>query len=61
MYFPAWEEKRACDIYDRTRLTPGAEIPGPAVVEESESTVIVPPAWDARVDEFYHLVLQRKP
>ena len=61
VYFPAWEEKRACDIYDRTRLTPSAEIPGPAVVEESESTVIIPPAWDARVDEFYHLVLQRKP
>ncbi len=61
VYFPAWEEKRACDIYDRTRLTPGAEIAGPAVVEESESTVIIPPAWDARVDEFYHLVLQREP
>ncbi|MFQ5692451.1 MAG: hydantoinase/oxoprolinase family protein [Nitrospinota bacterium] len=61
VYFPAWEERRACDIYDRTRLTPGVTLPGPAVVEESESTVVVPPAWDARVDEFYNLVLQRKP
>ncbi len=60
VYFPAWEEKRECDIYDRTRLTPDASIQGPAIVEEAESTVVVSPGWNAKVDEFYNLVLQRK-
>ncbi|MBI2880805.1 MAG: hydantoinase/oxoprolinase family protein [Candidatus Tectomicrobia bacterium] len=60
VYFPIWEERRECDIYDRDRLGPGARIPGPAVVEEKESTVVVPPGWDARTDEFSNLVLQRR-
>ncbi len=60
VYFPSWKEMRVCDIYDRARLTPGAAIAGPAVVEESESTVVVPPGWDAHVDEFCNLALQRK-
>ncbi|MFQ5912648.1 MAG: hydantoinase/oxoprolinase family protein [Nitrospinota bacterium] len=60
VYFPAWEEKRECDIYDRLRFAPGMSIRGPAIVEESESTVVLSPGWDAQVDEFYNVVLRRK-
>ena len=46
-------------VYDRGRLAPGARIAGPAIVEERESTVVVTPGFDVRVDESFNLVLQR--
>jgi N-methylhydantoinase A len=39
-------------VYDRYRLPPGAEVAGPAIFEERESTVIVGVGARARVDEF---------
>lgn len=37
------------DVYDRHRLHSGQEIPGPAIVEEPESTLVVPPEGHATV------------
>ena len=45
-------------IYDRDSLTPGAIVSGPAVIEQYESTVIVPPEFEAEVDAFGNLVLR---
>jgi len=39
-------------VYDRYRLSPGAKLSGPAIVEERESTVIIGEHARARVDEF---------
>ena len=39
-------------VYDRYKLSPGAVIAGPAIVEERESTVILGERGEARVDEF---------
>jgi N-methylhydantoinase A len=39
-------------VYDRYKLAPGAEIEGPAIFEERESTVIVGAGARCRVDEF---------
>jgi N-methylhydantoinase A/oxoprolinase/acetone carboxylase beta subunit len=39
-------------VYDRYQLPPGAEIAGPAIVEERESTVIIGERGAARVDDF---------
>ena len=39
-------------VYDRYQLAPGAEIAGPAIFEERESTVIVGEGARSRVDEF---------
>jgi N-methylhydantoinase A len=39
-------------VYDRYALMAGAEFTGPAIVEERESTVIVPDDARARLDEF---------
>jgi N-methylhydantoinase A len=36
-------------VYARGRLQPGRTLGGPAVIEQDESTVVVPPAWDVRV------------
>jgi N-methylhydantoinase A/oxoprolinase/acetone carboxylase beta subunit len=46
------------DVVDRYRLRPGAELRGPAVVEERESTTVVGPGGRARVDELGNLEVQ---
>ena len=39
-------------VYDRYRLAPGAEIAGPAIFEERESTVVAGEGARSRVDEY---------
>ncbi|MDT3437221.1 hydantoinase/oxoprolinase family protein [Haloarcula sp. 1CSR25-25] len=46
-------------IYDRTELAPGNEIAGPAIVVEDDSTIIVQPAYTARVDRYANLDISR--
>jgi N-methylhydantoinase A len=49
-YFPATGYTRtAC--YDRYRLAPGARLSGPALVQERESTLVVPPGAGCTVTE----------
>jgi len=38
-------------IYDRYRLTPGMTVKGPAIIEERESTTVVPPGDTLTIDE----------
>jgi len=44
-------------VYDRRRMPAGLLTPGPAVIESLESTILVPPGWQARMDDngFVHL------
>jgi len=44
-------------IYDRYRLRPGMEIAGPAIVEERESTLVVPAGARVTVDRHGNLVV----
>jgi len=39
-------------VYDRLKLFPGARMPGPAIIEEKESTIIIGEDARARVDEY---------
>lgn len=48
---------RPCPVYDRYALQPGDSFPGPCVIEERESTVIVPPGCLVEVDAFRNLVI----
>jgi 5-oxoprolinase (ATP-hydrolysing) len=45
-------------VYNRYALQPGAQIYGPAVIEERESTTIVPPGDTAEVDAALNLVIR---
>lgn len=45
-------------VYDRYRLFPGAAFPGPAIIEERESTVIVGEDASVRVDDFGFLWIE---
>ena len=38
-------------IYDRRRMPSGLEVAGPAVIESLESTILVPPGWQAKMNE----------
>ncbi len=48
-----------CPVYDRLKLAPGAIGTGPALVEERETTVVVPPGWNWRVDVYRNLLMER--
>jgi N-methylhydantoinase A len=58
VYFPNGGFRRT-PVYDRYTLSVGARLPGPAVVEERECTVVVVPGFTAAVDRFANLILQR--
>ncbi len=47
-----------CAVYDRYRLAPGASFPGPALVEERESTCVIPPGAQVSVDRHLNLVIE---
>ncbi len=46
-------------LYDRARLRPGHRFRGPALVTQLDSTTYVPSDWQARVDPFGNLILER--
>ncbi|MWG36295.1 hydantoinase/oxoprolinase family protein [Halomarina oriensis] len=47
-------------IYDRSRLTPGNELSGPAIVVEDDSTVVVQPDHRATVDRYANIEITRE-
>ena len=44
-------------VYDRYALGAGARLEGPAIVEERESTTVLPPGTVATVDEWANLLV----
>ena len=46
-----------CAVYERGALAVGVEIDGPAIIEDRESTAVVPPGARARIDETQMLVI----
>ena len=57
VYFPELRDHVPCPIYDRGRLPVGARVTGPAVVEEAESTTVLPPGTTAEVDPWANLIV----
>jgi N-methylhydantoinase A len=57
VFFEAAGGHAATPVHDRYRLAAGATLDGPAVIEEHESTAVVPPGATARVDEELNLVV----
>jgi N-methylhydantoinase A len=47
-------------IHERRQLTPGALIPGPAVIVEDETSTVISRVFDARVDSFGYVELTRR-
>jgi N-methylhydantoinase A len=47
----AWSDGLAVPVYDRSTLAAGQSVKGPAIVEERETTTVIPPDWTATVDK----------
>jgi N-methylhydantoinase A len=58
--FPGGGVAADCPVYERGALAAGAEVEGPAVVEDHESTTVIPPGARARIDELRMLAITLK-
>jgi N-methylhydantoinase A len=47
-------------VYDREHMSPGAHIPGPAIVAEAETSTLVGPGWTCRMDGLGYLDLTQE-
>jgi N-methylhydantoinase A/oxoprolinase/acetone carboxylase beta subunit len=56
----AGDAGEASRVLDRYALPAGYRAEGPLIIEEAESTTVVPPGWQAGVDESGNLVLGRR-
>src|SRR5215470_8979427 len=57
-YFPEKGGYVETPVYDRYRLSPGTTLLGPAIVEERESTSVLPPGCGTRVDGYGSLLVE---
>lgn len=46
-------------LYDRGKLVPGHVVPGPAIVTEMDSTTVIHAGYQATVDRFFNLLIDR--
>ncbi|MCH9847722.1 MAG: hydantoinase/oxoprolinase family protein, partial [Betaproteobacteria bacterium] len=51
-----WHETK---LYDRLALPIGAEIPGPAILEQPDTTVLIEPDLIGRIDAFGNTIIER--
>ncbi len=56
-YFPETDGYTDCPVYDRYALRAGDALDGPVIIEERESTVVIPPASRAVVDPHGNIVV----
>ena len=57
---PLWPGVGPVAIYDRTALRQGQVIKGPAIIEERETTIVLPPEWDGLVNALGCIVAERR-
>lgn len=49
-----------CEVHDRARIAHGRIIAGPAVIESFDSTIVVPPAWNATMTNKGFVRMERR-
>jgi N-methylhydantoinase A len=59
VYEPALGRLVAFSVYQRGALDPGSELVGPALIEEGQTTTVVPASFTLHVDGAGYLVLER--
>ncbi len=52
-----WE---VAEVYEREALGEGAEVCGPAVIEEIDSTIVIPPGFCGTVDSIGSIIIKRR-
>lgn len=61
LFDPSSEQKADAAVCLRSSLAPGDRVQGPALITEQQTTTVVGSGWDASIDRFGHIVLERKP
>ncbi|MDN3517142.1 hydantoinase B/oxoprolinase family protein [Aquisalimonas lutea] len=58
----AWMDgaSRTVPVYDREALAPGDTIPGPAIIRDPVSTIVVEPSWRLGVNAYGHVLMDRE-
>jgi N-methylhydantoinase A len=51
VHVPLWAASGSAKVYSRASLGSGQTLSGPALIEERETTIVLPPGWTARVDD----------
>jgi N-methylhydantoinase A len=46
-----------CPVFDRAQMIPGDTIEGPAIIEQMDTTTVIPPQFKARVDAALNLYM----
>jgi N-methylhydantoinase A len=54
-----WEDGQDIKVIPRTALRPGETIEGPVILEEAETTLVIPPAWSASLGAMGCVVARR--
>ena len=52
-------QSQSVPLFDRSNMTSGQSVVGPAIIKEETGTNIVEPGWSAQINEFGHLILSR--
>jgi N-methylhydantoinase A len=60
LFDPQAGEFQHVPIYWRRDLAPGAKITGPAVIAEDDTSTVVSPLFEAQVDKFGYIALNRR-
>ena len=58
VYFEETRDFVECPIYRRERLGPEASIAGPAILEGMDSTVVINPGWESRIDQYGNCIMR---
>lgn len=59
VWFREFGEYRETPVYEREGIVGDDPVPGPLVIADGESTIVVPPAWNAQVDGEFNVILSR--
>jgi len=59
VYFGTIDDFTKTPVYDRKKIPVGAEIQGPAIIEQYDSTTVVNPGWVCKIDSYGNLILRR--
>jgi N-methylhydantoinase A len=55
-----WQENQEVAVMPRAALLPGASVQGPVILEEADTTLVIPPGWTAALGEMGSIVATRR-
>jgi N-methylhydantoinase A len=58
VYFDEWKDYVETPVYDGSRITPGYQIKGHAIVEEPETTIVILPGQTMELDPYHTYVIR---